>query len=39
MNIRYNGRKMKVEKGLTVEEALKEKIQNNEYEVIDNSKK
>ena len=34
MNIRYNGRKMKVEKGLTVEEALKEKIQNNEYEVI-----
>ena len=34
MNIKYNGRTRKIEKGLTVSEAFKEEIQNSKYEVI-----
>ena len=34
MNIKYLGRTKKVENGLTVQEALKEEIENSKYEVI-----
>ena len=34
MNIRYNGRKMQIEKGITVNEALKEEIEESKYEVV-----
>lgn len=34
MEIRYNGKKMKIERGLTVNEAFKEEIKNSEYQVV-----
>lgn len=34
MEIRYNGKKMKIERGLTVSKAFKEDIENNKYEVV-----
>ena len=34
MEIRYNGKKMRVERGLTVSQAFKEEIENSKYEVI-----
>lgn len=34
MEIRYNGKKMKVERGLTVSQAFKEEIEKSKYEVI-----
>lgn len=34
MEIRYNGKKMKVESGLTVSQAFKEEIEKSKYEVI-----
>lgn len=34
MNIKYNGRSMKIEYGLTVKEALKEEIENSKYTVV-----
>lgn len=34
MNIKYNGRKIKIEKGLTVSEAFKEEIEKNKYQVV-----
>lgn len=34
MNIRYNGRKIKIENGLTVSEAFKDEIINSKYKVV-----
>ena len=34
MEIRYNGKKIKVERGLTVSQAFKEEIEKSKYEVI-----
>ena len=34
MNIKYNGKKTEIEKGLTVSKALKDKIKKNKYQVV-----
>ena len=34
MNVKFNGKNTKIENGLTVNEAFKEEIENNKYEVI-----
>ena len=34
MNVRYNGRKIKIENGLTVSKAFKEEIEKNKYKVV-----
>ena len=34
MNIKYNGKKIEIEKGLTVSKALKDEIEKNKYQVV-----
>ena len=34
MNIKYNGKKTEIEKGLTVSKALKDEIEKNKYQVV-----